>query len=97
MSGLSPHFCWLVNLVAALGASIWIGVLVGSIAFGFGHVHQGPKGMVATGILGFIFGAIYVVTSSLFAGQAIHFAINLANGVVGAYAVRLLRAPPLAG
>ena len=53
--------------------------------------------MVATGILGFIFGAIYVVTSSLFAGQAIHFAINLANGVVGAYAVRLLRAPPLAG
>jgi len=86
---------WLVNLVAALGAPIWIAVLLAAIAFGIGHAYQGAKGMVATGILGFIFGAIYVVTSSLFAGQVFHVAINLANGVVGAYALTLLRPLPL--
>ncbi len=83
---------WLVSFLGAFTHSIWIGVVLASVAFGFGHAHQGPKGMMITGLLGLIFGVIFVVTSSLICVQVIHVAINLANGLVGAYAMSLLNA-----
>jgi len=81
---------WLVNFLGYLTHSIWIGVVLAAIVFGFGHAYQGSKGMLTTGFLGLIFGAAFVFTSSLFPGQVIHFAINLVNGLIGAYAVSLL-------
>ncbi len=84
---------WLVNFLGGFTHSIWIGIVLGSVAFGIGHAHQGPKGMLTTGLLGLIFGAIFVITSSLICVQVLHVAINLVNGLAGAYAVSLLRPP----
>ena len=82
---------WLVNFLGGVTHSIWIGVVLGSVAFGIGHAHQGSKGILTTGLLGLIFGAIFVITSSLICAQVLHVAVNLVNGLVGAYAVSLLK------
>jgi uncharacterized protein len=85
---------WVVNFASQLTHSIWIGVVLGAVAFGFGHAHQGLKGMLLTGVLGLLFGAIFVFTSSLFPGQVIHVVLNAVNGLVGAYALTLLTRQP---
>lgn len=41
-------------------AATWIGVLVAAIPFGIAHFYQGVTGMIATGIIGFALGAVYV-------------------------------------
>ena len=51
------------RLGAVLGntnAAYWIAVLSSSILFGLAHKYQGISGMISTGIVGFIFGSIYV-------------------------------------
>lgn len=91
---------WLVNFLRSFTHSLWISVVLGAAAFGIAHAYQGFKGMFATGFLGLIFGIIFITTNSLFPGQVLHFAINLVNGLIGAYSVSLLnstgRASPAA-
>ncbi len=38
----------------------WIGVLVAAVPFGIAHLYQGVTGMIATGMIGFVLGAVYV-------------------------------------
>jgi membrane protease YdiL (CAAX protease family) len=38
----------------------WIAVLAAAMAFGIAHSYQGVTGMIATGMIGFIQGAVYV-------------------------------------
>ena len=38
----------------------WIGVLVAAVPFGVAHLYQGITGMIATGLIGFVLGAVYV-------------------------------------
>jgi membrane protease YdiL (CAAX protease family) len=41
--------------------SSWvIGLVVSSVVFGLAHFHQGPAGMLGTGILGLVFGIAYL-------------------------------------
>jgi membrane protease YdiL (CAAX protease family) len=86
---------WLVAFLGALTGSIWLGVLIGGAIFGLGHSYQGPRGIVATGVLGLLFGAIFVGIGSLYPVQLIHFAINFANGIAGASAMRRLDSLPI--
>jgi membrane protease YdiL (CAAX protease family) len=39
----------------------WIGLLVASVLFGFGHYYQGPAGVFTTGCDGLMIGAVYLL------------------------------------
>ena len=41
-------------------AATWLAVLAAAVAFGISHSYQGPTGMIATGMIGFIQGAVYI-------------------------------------
>jgi membrane protease YdiL (CAAX protease family) len=59
------------------GLNWWPAILIGSAVFGFAHLFQGWRGILATGVLGAVFGLIYALTDSLFAPAVIHAAIDL--------------------
>jgi uncharacterized protein len=87
---LTAGFCeeflyrgWLLNLTGYAFKSIWVGLLISSILFGFAHLYQGRKGMLGTGILGLvIFGLIYIASGTLLPGQILHTALDL-NNILG--------------
>ena len=39
----------------------WLGIVVVSILFGYGHYYKGPSGIIDSGIAGLILGAAYMV------------------------------------
>ncbi len=41
-------------------AATWVGVLAAALPFGIAHSYQGVTGMIATGMIGFVLGAVYV-------------------------------------
>ena len=41
-------------------AATWVAVLVAAVPFGLAHLYQGITGMIATGMIGFVLGAVYV-------------------------------------
>jgi len=82
---------WLQNLLVYGTGSVWIGLVLGATIFGVGHAYQGKMGMIQTGIIGLIFGVVFIFTKSLVAGQILHFTIDAANGIAGGYALSLLR------
>jgi membrane protease YdiL (CAAX protease family) len=43
-------------------AAHWIGMILVSVLFGFGHFYKGPAGIVDSGVAGFILGAAYLLT-----------------------------------
>ncbi|MGB7436196.1 MAG: type II CAAX endopeptidase family protein [Candidatus Acidiferrum sp.] len=70
---------WLLNITGQALHSIWAGLVISSILFGFAHLYQGRKGMLSTGILGLFFGLIYVASGSLLPGQILHATMDLNN------------------
>jgi len=82
---------WLQNLLAYGTGSVWIGFILGAVIFGFGHAYQGKMGMVQTGIIGLIFGVVFIFTKSLMASQILHIIVDAVNGLVGGYAFSLLK------
>jgi membrane protease YdiL (CAAX protease family) len=56
-----------------------VGVLVYSVVFGLGHFEQGYDAMIATGILGLIWGFLYVARRSVVAPMVSHAGFNLAQ------------------
>jgi membrane protease YdiL (CAAX protease family) len=82
---------WLQNLLAYGTGSVWIGLVLGAVVFGSGHAYQGTMGMIQTGIIGLVFGIVFVFTENLIAGQILHFTIDAVNGIVGTYALLLLK------
>ncbi len=85
---LTAGFCeeflyrgWLLNLFGAALHSIWLGLLVSSILFGFAHLYQGRKGMLSTGLLGAVFGIICIASGTLLPAQILHALIDLNNGL----------------
>ncbi len=82
---------WLQNLIAAGTGSIWAGLILGAVIFGAGHAYQGKSGMIQTGIIGLIFGGVFLLTGGLVAGQILHVSIDAVNGIVGSYALSLLK------
>lgn len=60
----------------------WLGLIVSSIAFGALHQLRGKSGMVWTiwaGIMGFLFGGLFLATGSLLGPMLAHAAINVIN------------------
>ncbi|MDH3216762.1 MAG: CPBP family intramembrane metalloprotease [Candidatus Krumholzibacteria bacterium] len=67
-------FSYLFNTWMALGLS--------TIIFGLGHFYQGPSGVLKTGFVGLILGALYILTGSLWAPILVHFVLDLNSGVL---------------
>jgi membrane protease YdiL (CAAX protease family) len=83
-AGLCEEFLyrgWLLNIIAAATGSPWVALILSSILFGFAHFYQGPHGMLGAGVLGIVFGTLFIVSGSLFPVQALHTLIDLNNGL----------------
>jgi membrane protease YdiL (CAAX protease family) len=61
-----------------LGGAL-LGVAIYSVFFGLGHFEQGYDAMIATGLLGLVWGLLYVVRRSIVAPMVSHAAFNLAQ------------------
>ncbi len=81
---------WLVTFLSALVGSVWIGMIAAAVIFGIGHAYQGRQGMIATGLLGALFGSMFVMVKSLVPGQVIHAAIDFVNGILAGRVVHRL-------
>ncbi|HUI84929.1 MAG TPA: CPBP family intramembrane glutamic endopeptidase [Candidatus Binatia bacterium] len=62
-------FPWTLNLTLAL--------LISSVIFGLGHLYTGIAGAIGTGIGGFIFGLLFILTGSLLLPMILHAALDL--------------------
>jgi membrane protease YdiL (CAAX protease family) len=83
-AGLCEEFLyrgWLLHLLGAALGSIWVGLLLSSVAFGFAHIYQGRSGVISTGVLGIVFGLIVLVSGSLIPAQLLHVFIDIHNGM----------------
>jgi len=54
----------------------WMGLLIASIAFGLGHTLQGNDAAIITGVLGAIWGAMYLIRGSALASMVSHSLFN---------------------
>jgi membrane protease YdiL (CAAX protease family) len=59
-----------------LGGALW-GVAVYSVFFGLGHFEQGYDAMIATALLGFVWGLLYLSRRSIVAPMVSHATFNL--------------------
>ncbi len=59
---------------------IWAVVLVSSLAFGLGHSYQGSSGIVRVTLIGIVFGALYVVTGSIWLPIVAHILLDALQG-----------------
>lgn len=58
----------------------WAAGLVTAVAFGFGHVYQGARGVIVTSLLGAFLAAICFLTGSLYSAMLIHYLMDLHSG-----------------
>jgi membrane protease YdiL (CAAX protease family) len=61
-----------------LGGGV-LGLVLYSILFGFGHLEQGHDAMIATAVLGGIWGSMYLVRRSIVASMVSHAGFNVAQ------------------
>lgn len=61
---------------AAIDLSPWLFVVVSSAAFALGHGAQGRLGIAATGVLGLVLAAAFVLTESLVVVVLAHYVVN---------------------
>jgi membrane protease YdiL (CAAX protease family) len=57
----------------------WLGLLIASISFGMGHTLQGLDAAIITGVLGFVWGALYLKRDSAIAPMVSHSLFNSAE------------------
>ena len=72
---------WLLSLFGAALDSVWLGLLISSILFGFAHAYQGRTAIFGTALGGAFFGIVFVVSGSLIPGQLLHIAMDLNSGL----------------
>jgi CAAX protease family protein len=66
-------------------AAYWIGMVVVSVLFGYGHYYKGPAGIIDSGMAGLILGSAYLLTGrNLWTSILAHGFIDT-FGVVGLY------------
>lgn len=68
---------WYFSLLMPL----WPAVIASSVVFGLAHSYQGPKGVLNCGAVGLGFGALYVLTGSLWLPIIAHFLFDALQGV----------------
>jgi membrane protease YdiL (CAAX protease family) len=72
---------YLVWYLQSLVAPV-VAIVAAILAFGVGHAYQGVQGIVATGVTGAIYLAMYLLTGSLLAPIVLHAALDFVHGVL---------------
>ncbi len=67
---------------------IWAALALSSVFFGIAHLYQGWKGFVRTGIVGLVFGSLYVLTGSLWVPMLLHAYVDINSGATVFEALR---------
>ena len=67
---------WYLSFFMAL----WPAVLVSSVAFGLAHSYQGFSGMIRTGLIGLAFGALFVISGSIWLPIVGHILVDVLQG-----------------
>jgi membrane protease YdiL (CAAX protease family) len=79
---------YLLTRAADLGkrsaGAYWVGIVVVSVLFGYGHYYKGPTGILDSGVAGLILGAAYMLS-----GRNLWASI-LAHGFIDTYALVVL-------
>ena len=79
---------YLLTRAAEIGrqttAAYWVGIVLISVLFGFGHYYKGPAGVLDSGVAGLVLGAAYML-----AGRNLWASI-LAHGFIDTFAVLTL-------
>jgi len=79
---------YLLTRAADLGrrspAAFWVGMVLVSVLFGYGHYYKGPAGIVDSGVAGLILGAAYLLS-----GRNLWASI-LAHGFIDTFGVTVL-------
>lgn len=57
--------------------SLTVALVGSSVMFGIGHLYQGALGAVQTAVLGFVFGAMFIVTGNLLLPMFVHAVLDL--------------------
>jgi membrane protease YdiL (CAAX protease family) len=85
-AGICEEFLYRGFAMAALsraGIVSWAVVVITSVLFGLAHTYQGRSGVVATGLMGLVFGAARIWLQSLLPVMVWHSAVDLVAGVAG--------------
>ena len=73
-------FAYLAALIPGIPAAVV--VILAGLVFGLGHAYQGLAGIVKTGMIGVLFGALCWMTDSVLAPMLLHAAVDLTSGWV---------------
>jgi membrane protease YdiL (CAAX protease family) len=68
---------------AAMFIGVWPAVLLTAGVFGLVHLYQGATGVLRSGVVGLLLGALYAATDSLLWPILIHIAVDLQGGAIG--------------
>jgi len=85
-AGLCEEFLYrgfAMAVLARLGSSAWVAVLLSSILFGLAHLYQGRGGFFTTLVIGTVFGAGRIAYDSLVPVILWHSSVDLVAGVAG--------------
>ena len=85
-AGLCEEFLYrgfAMAVLARLGSSAWVAVLLSSILFGLAHLYQGRGGFFTTLVIGTVFGAGRIAYDSLVPVIFWHSSVDLVAGVAG--------------
>jgi len=74
---------YLIGLLGASGVDLTLAVSLPAIAFALAHTYQGGQAVVKIVALAVIFGAIFVVTGSLWLSMALHFVVDAIGMLLG--------------
>jgi membrane protease YdiL (CAAX protease family) len=80
-------------LAAAFGLPL--AAVISAVLFGLAHAYQGRTGIVKTGIVGFVFTGLYLLSGSLWLPIVLHAAVDLSGGLAAQMAFAPLPAPAL--
>jgi len=85
-AGVCEEFLYRGFAMAALqraGLSLWLVVVLTAALFGLAHAYQGRGGVLATALLGILFGTARLVLGGLGAMVLWHAAVDIAAGIAG--------------
>jgi membrane protease YdiL (CAAX protease family) len=68
---------YLLHIAASATQSVWVGLLISFIFFGFAHLYQERNSVIGTSIGGVAFGLICLASRFLLPGQLLHTAMDL--------------------
>ncbi|MDQ6825456.1 MAG: CPBP family intramembrane metalloprotease [Candidatus Eremiobacteraeota bacterium] len=70
---------WVIDVMTG---SIWVAVLLSSLAFGLGHAYQGRAGIVGAVVSGLFYASVFLVSGSLLPCMLGHVAQDIAGAIL---------------